>query len=220
MIPFLVSHLSRLHYSPLTHASTDIDPEPTATERAAAEALIASELSPSTTTTTDHALLPPFPETNFSDLIQAEHARIEAKKPLTGGIDLTRYEALSAPEPTSNPSASDYSQLLARAYTSSRYLQNRVENLNALDTQAGKDAWLAGNEGLVSILQGLEKELAGTKEQIDRVVVERQSAQERVKGEVEVLESTWRAGVGRVLETEVAGEVLRGEILERRRRGV
>jgi pre-mRNA-splicing factor SPF27 len=41
-----------------------------------------------------------------------------------------------------------------------------------------------------------------------------------VKGEVEVLESTWRAGVGRVLETEVAGEVLRGEILERRRRGV
>jgi len=51
------------------------------------------------------------------------------------------------------------------------------------------------------------------------VVVARKSAQEGVAGEIVGLGETWRRGVGRVLETEVAAEGLRREILERRRAG-
>lgn len=69
------------------------------------------------------------------------------------------------------------------------------------------------------MLAEVERELAGTKEGIDRLATERRAAQEAVKGEMEVLERGWREGVGRVVATEVAAEELRGEILERRRAG-
>lgn len=71
----------------------------------------------------------------------------------------------------------------------------------------------------MTILSGLEKELQDTREGIDRVVLERQAAQETVKAEIGMLERSWREGVGRVLETEVAAEGLRGRVLEERRRG-
>jgi pre-mRNA-splicing factor SPF27 len=91
--------------------------------------------------------------------------------------------------------------------------------LQTLDS-SGKETWLSGNEVLVQILKKLEEELAGTKEEIDGVAVERRNAQEAVRGEIEVLERTWRSGVGRVLETEVSAEGLRQDVLEKRRRGV
>lgn len=69
----------------------------------------------------------------------------------------------------------------------------------------------------MAILSSLEKELQDTKEAIDRTVLERQAAQEAVKGEIGMLEKSWREGVGRVLEVEVAAEGLRGQILEERR---
>jgi pre-mRNA-splicing factor SPF27 len=108
---------------------------------------------------------------------------------------------------------------LAQAYTSHTYLSSRLTQLQRLET-SGKEEWLASNEVLVSILAGLERELQGTKEGIDRVVLERQVAQEAVKGEVEMLERSWREGVGKVLETEVAAESLRVRMLEERRAGV
>ena len=43
--------------------------------------------------------------------------------------------------------------------------------------------------------------------------------QENVSGEFATLEETWKRGVGRVLETEVAVEGLRREILDKRRAG-
>lgn len=68
-------------------------------------------------------------------------------------------------------------------------------------------------------MHGLESELAATKEAIDLCVVQRQGAQEAVGGEVQMLEETWKRGVGRVIETLVAGEAVRGEILQARRNG-
>jgi pre-mRNA-splicing factor SPF27 len=65
----------------------------------------------------------------------------------------------------------------------------------------------------------LERELAERKVEIDEVVIERKNVQEAVGGEVRGLEETWKRGVGRVLETEVAVEGVRREILERRREG-
>ena len=52
------------------------------------------------------------------------------------------------------------------------------------------------------------------KREIDVVVVERKGMQENVEGEVKGLGETWRRGVGRCLETEVAAEGLRREIEE------
>jgi len=89
----------------------------------------------------------------------------------------------------------------------------------ALLEKYGKNSWLIGNSQLEDILRGLEKELAETKAEIDGVVIERKNAQEAVGGEVKGLEEAWRRGVGRVLETEVAAEGVRREILERRREG-
>lgn len=70
-----------------------------------------------------------------------------------------------------------------------------------------------------SVLEGLEKELAMTKEAIDIVAHERQVTQTNVQGEMEGYERTWRGGVEGVLRTEMAAEGLRAAILERRRLG-
>jgi pre-mRNA-splicing factor SPF27 len=153
----------------------------------------------------------------------SEYARLEAQIPISG-IDTSRYEALSAPTPSTSKSGSEMSdseiwkETLAKAYTSQTYLASRLSQLQSLET-SGKEEWLASNESLVTILSGLEKELQDTKEGIDRVVLERQAAQEAVKAEIGMLEKNWREGVGRVLEAEVAAEGLRGRVLEERRRG-
>lgn len=69
------------------------------------------------------------------------------------------------------------------------------------------------------ILRDLERELAQRKTEIDVCVVERKNAQESAGGEIKGLEEGWKKGVGRVLETEVAAEGIRRQILERRRMG-
>lgn len=69
------------------------------------------------------------------------------------------------------------------------------------------------------ILKGLEREVAAKKDEIDVVVIGRKDAQEAVEAEIRGLEEGWKKGVGRVLETEVAAEGVRREILERRRAG-
>lgn len=78
---------------------------------------------------------------------------------------------------------------------------------------------MIGNSQLEDILRSLERELEERKKEIDLLVIERKTAQEAVGGEMRGLEEAWKRGVGRVLETEVAAEGLRREILERRRAG-
>ncbi len=199
---------------PFDHFPTDIDPEPTPSQRAAAQALIDAEL-PTSPEATDHPLMPPFELPEPSPLLATEYTRLASKTALSG-IDTSRYEALDAP---SDPaSLESWKQTLAQAYTSQTYLSSRLSRLQSLEG-SGKEEWLASNEVLVAILSGLEKELQGTKEGIDRVVLERQAAQGAVKGEIATLERSWREGVGRVLETEVAAEGLRRRVLEERRAG-
>lgn len=101
---------------------------------------------------------------------------------------------------------------------SSTHLQNRVLNLSLLST-FGKNAWLVGNAQLEDILRGLERELVETRAQTEEVNKQRKAAQEACRGEMEVLEQSWQSGIGRVIETEVAAEKVRQEILERRRQG-
>lgn len=205
-----------------------IDKEPTPAERAAAQALIDAELAPNTSnnnnnSTPTHPLLPPLPPQHFSPYIETEHLRIQAQEPLAA-IDLSRYEALTPPETTPHSDEDapatlvKWRQALAQAYTSHAYLAARQTNLHLLE-EFGKNAWLVGNSRLEEILGGLERELAERKAAIDALVVQRRSAQESVGGEMKGLEEGWKRGVGRVLETEVAAEAVRREILDRRRVG-
>ncbi|KAH6674076.1 Pre-mRNA-splicing factor SPF27 [Halenospora varia] len=200
-----------------------IDTEPSAAERAAAESLITAELGPHSNTTQPHPSLPPFPDRHFSPLIEAELLRIETKQPLKA-IDLSRYEAQEPPATSPDSDEKDpeslirWREALQKAYTSHTYLSGRQTNLALLE-QFGKNSWLIGNAQLEDVLRGLERELAERKAEIDYVVIERKNAQEGVGAEIKGLEEGWKRGVGRVLETEVAAEQVRREILERRRQG-
>ncbi len=107
---------------------------------------------------------------------------------------------------------------MEKSAISAVYLQHRQKNLAKLN-ETGKEEWLIGNEAVSQVLGGLERELASTKEQIDRLAHERQTAQSAVEGEMKGYERDWRRGVEGVLRVEVAAEQVRGGILERRRGG-
>ncbi|KAI8956630.1 Pre-mRNA-splicing factor SPF27 [Daldinia sp. FL1419] len=189
-----------------------VDPEPTPAERAAAESLIAVEQKPSP----DLVLisrLPPLPEPSFSPLMIAELERIATRKPLRA-IDLSRYEAPGSSDVSSNPA--ELQNELSRAYTAATYLSSRHTHLQLLDT-FGKNAWLVGNWQLEAELRELERELETAKKEIDVVNIQRKRIQDEVGGELKGLDETWKRGVGRVLETEIATEGLRQQVLEKQR---
>ncbi|KAI2606382.1 Pre-mRNA-splicing factor SPF27 [Hypoxylon fragiforme] len=195
-----------------------VDPEPTPAERAAAESLIAAEQQSTSTSTSPSTLLPPTYTPTFTPLMTAELSRIATKAPLRA-IDLSRYEATPSSPPSSPSSQKTLAPLLARAYTSSAYLSSRHTHLQLLDAY-GKNAWLVGNYQLEAELQSLERDLASAKREIDVLTIERRRAQDAVAGELTALDDNWRRGVGRVLETEVATEALRLQVLEKQREGV
>lgn len=104
-------------------------------------------------------------------------------------------------------------EVLDSAHVSDAYLAARRQNLELLDRH-GKNAWLIGNHQLEAELRMLEKELGDVKREVDIVNLERQRRQEEVRAEIQMLEETWKKGIGRVLETEVAVEELKREIRE------
>ena len=106
--------------------------------------------------------------------------------------------------------------VLQRAYTSSSYLQSRFSNLALLE-EFGKNAWLVGNAQSEDVLRGIEKELMETQGSVDRVNQARKIEQLAAKGELDTLNQSWRVGIGRIIETEVAAEQMRLEVLRRRR---
>ncbi|KAL9014580.1 MAG: hypothetical protein Q9180_008937, partial [Flavoplaca navasiana] len=173
-----------------------------------AATVLINSLLPSSHTKTLHPSLPPLPPTNLTPLAQAEQDRIAAKEPLTG-IDLSRYE-LDSSDPSSPPlSTSTQNKLQEAYYTSSTYLHSLSQHLTLLD-KYGKNAWLVGNSQLEDLLRRTEKELAGTREEVERVNGERKRVQEGAKGEMEGLERGWREGVGKVVEVEIAVAELEG----------
>ncbi|KAJ5051560.1 uncharacterized protein L3040_001336 [Drepanopeziza brunnea f. sp. 'multigermtubi'] len=218
---------------PLTNAIHEslpyIDSEPTPSERSAALALILAEADALTTTTpaNPHPSQPALQPSNLSPLMQAEHARIESQKPLAA-ITTAHYEELdapSSPSPNSDKNNNNSKEIetawltaLSQSATASAHLTHRLANLHLLELY-GRPAWLAGNQQLEAVLRALERELEVRKAEIDACVVERRAAQEGVAGELRGLDEAWRRGVGRVLETEVAAEGLRREVLEKRRGG-
>ncbi|CEI66793.1 hypothetical protein FVEN_g8455 [Fusarium venenatum] len=185
--------------APAYHESLPyVDQEPTSEALAAARALITAEASSQAPQPSSNR------EPSFSAAITAEIERVSKSTPLAP-LDLSRYEA---PSPSAPPTTA-----LPAAAVAHSYLSSRLTNLELLE-KWGKNAWLLGNHGLEAELQALERELAVTKREVDIVNLERQKRQAAVGAEIKTLDDTWRAGVGRVLETEVAVEELRRKIRE------
>ncbi|KAK5129597.1 hypothetical protein LTR08_003028 [Meristemomyces frigidus] len=184
------------------------------------DALIRAEMPPAHTAL--HPSIPALRAAHFSARIATELDRLacgtaRAADPATAtGIDLTRYEA---PHPPFNPTdAEAWQTTLRQAATSAAYLRSREVNLALLETY-GKNAWLVANSQLEDELRSLEREVEVVREELEGVEMARRAVGEGVGAEVEGLERGWREGVGRMLEALVAGERVRGEILERRRGG-
>jgi pre-mRNA-splicing factor SPF27 len=203
---------------PLILSSSDalpyIDATPSAEALAAANALIQAELSPEHANTS-HPSIPALRESRYSDLIETEHARIAAGQPKPGGLDLSRYELLDAP---AKGDLEAWKSALQKAYASAEYLRGREINLGLLETY-GKNAWLIGNSALEDELRSLEKEVEAAKIEAEQVQQARRTVQANAAGEMHGLEDGWKTGVGRMIETQAAGERLRLEILERKRQG-
>ena len=154
----------------------------------------------------------------YSPIVQTAHdviASNSGEAVPSKAIDTSRYEAPTAPDDPNDGDA--WKQTLKRAYTSTQYLEGRAENLKALD-EHGKNAWLVGNSQVEDELRKLEKELKDVKTTNNRVDEERRLRQEGVRGEMEGLDETWRASLGRAVEAEIAVEKLKMEALEKRRK--
>ncbi|KAK8050536.1 pre-mRNA-splicing factor SPF27 [Apiospora phragmitis] len=199
-----------------------VDKEPTADERSHAENLITAELASiqqqgdgdSTTTHPSPTALAESPFSTANPLLQQERARVAAKQPLSA-IDLTRYEVDEDDVAAAGADPRALEAALGRAYTAQAYLAARHAHLGLLD-RYGKNAWLVGNWQAEADLAGLERDLAAVKRDIELVNHGRRQMQTEVGEELRGLDATWRRGVGRVLETEVAVERLRHDIEQRR----
>ncbi|EAS32956.3 BCAS2 domain-containing protein [Coccidioides immitis RS] len=208
-----MSLINEFHDS-LPYIDGEIAPE----VRTEIDKLIAAEL-PAGHRTTLHPSIPTLPEPKFSALIQSELERKANSRPITGGVDLSRYEAPEAPSTEGKDQAtilSDWRETLRKAYTASSHLTARQENLSLLEAH-GKNAWLIGNAQLEEILRQVEKEIQETKQATDEVNRERKMRQETARGEIEGLEDAWKRGVSGIINVELAAEKLRMEILEKRR---
>lgn len=181
-----------------------------------------------------HALLAPPINSQFSSLIQSELDRLASittdsstsssnnnnnnnsrhPQPLQA-IDLTRYEAPDIPH-AGAPSRDQLEPALAQAYTAMTYLSARRQHLALLDSH-GKNAWLVGNWQLEAELRAVERDLADARREVDLLTLRRQRAQADVAAELRGLDDGWRRGVGRVLEAEVAAEGLRRDVREAER---
>ncbi|KAL5121412.1 hypothetical protein ACEQ8H_000483 [Pleosporales sp. CAS-2024a] len=212
-------------YDSLPYVDTPLDDA----QLAAARAAIHAEIRAAGVNMADlHPALIPAAQyqPQYAHSVEREHARLDrdATSKLSG-IDMKRYENIDAPENTNPTSDEDKPELLERwskalkqAYTSSSYVDGRLTQLGLLE-KFGKNAWLVGNAQLEDILKSIEAELADVRKQQEEVETLRRSQQESVLGEMQTLEETWKKGVGRVLETEVAAEGLKQQILEKRRAG-
>ncbi|KAF7188030.1 Pre-mRNA-splicing factor SPF27 [Pseudocercospora fuligena] len=181
---------------------------------AAANTLIQAEIDAAHATTL-HPSIPALKDSKFSDLIEAEHARISSGQAKQSGLDLSRYELQDAPE---KGDLTAWKTTLNKAYASAEYLRGREINLSLLETY-GKNAWLISNSQLEDTLRALEKELEAAKIEQEQVEQTRRVVQGNAAGEMQGLEEGWKTGVGRMIEAQAAAERLRQEILRRKREG-
>ncbi|KAG8420867.1 hypothetical protein J3458_002791 [Metarhizium acridum] len=192
--------------APAFHESLPYIDTPSEPSLAAARALVAQEAQAAPPGATKAAPEEPA----FSPAMRTELARV-ASSTAPAPLDTSRYEAQDL------PLRGDAAPLLGRAYTSATYLRGRLQNLELLERH-GAPAWLLSNYHLEAALRRAEAELARTRREVDEVNAARRRRQADVAAEMAGLEEAWRAGVGRVLETELAVGELKASIREELRK--
>ncbi|KAI9655251.1 MAG: hypothetical protein M1831_004961 [Alyxoria varia] len=156
-----------------------------------------------------HPKVPEAYKPKNQSLASASHGHIAKTgkaRPEGTGVDLSRYEKVSAPkkgEDGKEPLPKEYLEKLNSAHTSQQYLDGRGANLQLLE-QHGKNAWLMHNNQLEDDYKALERDVEATRSAVHRVDGERRAAQEGARGELEGLEEAWRHGLGRAIEAEIA----------------
>lgn len=130
----------------------------------------------------------------------------------TGGIDLSRYESSEDISPDSN--VESVKAALRTTYANLTYLRDRQANIALLE-EYGKNVWLIGNSHLDDVQKRLDGELESLRTQTEDTNRLRRGAQDDSKGELLGLEETWRQGISRIIETQLATEQLRKEISHR-----
>ena len=191
----------------------DIDSDASQSSRSQINKLISAEL-PRGYQNTPHPSLRPLPDLQFSELFQKELNRKADNAQILGGIDLTRYEAPEQPKDDSEMEA--WRTNLRQAYISRSYLSGRLNNLSLLE-EFGKNAWLISNSQLEDILRDLEKELSETKEAVENINKTRKASQEESRAELTGLEETWKQGVGKIIDVQLATDGVRREMFQRRK---
>lgn len=128
-----------------------------------------------------------------------------------GGIDSSRYESFAEVSPDNNVEVTK--SALRAAYANITYLRDRQTNIALLE-EYGKNAWLIGNSHSDEIQKRLQNELEKVKAQSESTNKIRRAAQEDSRGELLGLEETWKQGIGRIIETQLATDQLRQQILQ------
>ncbi|KAK5075554.1 hypothetical protein LTR64_001761 [Lithohypha guttulata] len=185
-----------------------IDPDPSQAQREAANLLIQSHL-PRDHSATIHPSVVDTTSAGPRAFIQQEVDRAGAGRLMSGGIDLSRYESFD--DVSADGPLEDTRSALKTAYANVSYLRGRLSNITLLE-EYGKNAWLIGNSQLEDILKQLEEELRTTKELSENTNRIRKTAQEDSKGELLALEETWKQGISRIVETQIAITALEVEL--------
>jgi len=196
----------------LSDNRSDIDADISGAQRAAANLLIQREL-PRNHSATIHPSIARPPTSQLSQALQQEVDRAAAGKQTSGGIDLSRYESSEDLSPDSN--VENIKAALRNTYANMTYLRGRQTNISLLE-EYGKNAWLIGNSHLDDAHKRLDSELANVKKQSENINRERKAAQEDSRGELLGLEETWKQGISRIIETQLATDRLRQDLAQKR----
>lgn len=132
---------------------------------------------------------------------------------MSGGIDLSRYESSEDLSPDSN--VETIKAALRSTYANMTYLRGRQTNISLLE-EYGKNAWLIGNSHLEDTQKRLDSELANVEKRSENTNRVRKAAQGDSKGELLGLEETWKQGISRIIETQLATDQLRQDLAQKR----
>lgn len=208
----MLYHVRRApQYGSIIDEKTDIDPAISDSQKNAALKLIQREV-PKDSTTRLHSSILSLPESRLTPLLQQEVTRAGSGKPMTGGIDSSRYESFAEVSPDTNIEL--MKAALRTAYANMTYLSERQTNITLLE-EYGKNAWLIGNSHTEDMQKRLQVELEATKAEIETINRNRKTAQEDSKGELLGLEETWKQGISRIIETQLATDELRRQLPQR-----
>lgn len=149
------------------------------------------------------------PASRLTPALQQEIGRVAAGKPFAGGVDLGRYEASEDISPDSD--IETLKSALRATYTNISYLRDRETNIALLE-EYGKNSWLIGNSHLEDLQKRLDSELASLRSRSEETNRARKMLQEDAQGELLGLAETWKQGIDKIIQTQLASDGLQQQL--------